>query len=242
MTMVVYMPPGQHAAHSLPCVLVAPAGTNLIVGNALDSLDYYAETEPYAAAGMVVVQYSLDGAVDIETANDSQFREAYLKFRAACAGVVNGRNALEFALQKIPEVDPQQIYCAGHSSAGTVSLLLGEHEHRIRGCLAYCPAANVEVRLNELVEQPVASILFPQIADFLKQSNPMTHIQHFKCPVFLFHARDDANTPFVDSEQFAQRAKSAGIDLTFSQTDSGGHYNSMVNEGIPRGIQWIRSQ
>ena len=242
MTMRIYMPPGQHADKSLPCVLVAPAGTNLMVGNALDAPDYHVETEPYALAGMVAVSYSLDGAVDFETATDSQFRQAYLKFRAACAGVVNGRNALEFALQKISEVDPQRIFCAGHSSAGTVSLLLAEHENRIRGCLAYCPAANVELRLKDLLKEPGVNVLLPQVAEFLKQSNPTTHLSKFQCPVFLFHARDDSNTPYADSEQFAERAKAAGINLTFSPTPSGGHYDSMAEEGIPRGIEWIQRQ
>ncbi|WP_083804950.1 DUF4190 domain-containing protein [Chthoniobacter flavus] len=54
----IYLPPGEHAPHSLTCVLVAPAGTNMLVGNNLDDLDgdaYHAEALPYAQAGMVAI-------------------------------------------------------------------------------------------------------------------------------------------------------------------------------------------
>ena len=44
----------------------------------------------------------------------------------AQAGLVNARNALEFVLARVPEVDPKRIYAAGHSSAGTLALLFAE--------------------------------------------------------------------------------------------------------------------
>ncbi|EMI21396.1 hypothetical protein RMSM_01638, partial [Rhodopirellula maiorica SM1] len=54
MTMRVYIPAGTHTNQSLPCVLVAPAGTPLIHGVNIDpNLSYYDETLPYAEAGMV---------------------------------------------------------------------------------------------------------------------------------------------------------------------------------------------
>ena len=83
MKMRVYVPSGDHAARSLGCVLVAPAGTILLTGCDLDiNDDYHDETLPYAEAGMVAVFYSLDGGVpESETVNE-QFRDAYLKFRA----------------------------------------------------------------------------------------------------------------------------------------------------------------
>ena len=241
MSLRIYMPGGEHEAGSLPCVLIAPARTNLMVGNRLDDGSYHDETLPYAKAGMVAVTYSLDGACDLQSATDQQLRRAYLEFRAAAAGVVNGRNALEYVLQKVPEVDPNRIYCAGHSSAGTVSLLLAAHEPRISGCIAYAPAADVEAELAEILKDAGASLLLPRLADFLKQSNPMTHLNRIKCPVFLFHARDDSNTPFHRTNTFAVQAKAAGVQVTFSPVDRGGHYQSMIDQGIPLGVQWLQS-
>ncbi|MBL8852320.1 MAG: prolyl oligopeptidase family serine peptidase [Planctomycetaceae bacterium] len=239
MKMRVYVPPGEHAAQSLGCVLVAPAGTILLTGNDMDNGDYHDETLPYAEAGMVVVFYSLDGgAPDTETI-DERFRDAYLRFRRARAGVINGRNALDYVLKTLPQVDPQRIFSAGHSSAATHSLLLAAHEPRLRGCLAYAPATDVEERLKEMTDQPGVSFVFPGVEDFVHQSSPKTHAARINCPVFLFHARDDSNEPFETTEAFAGLLQSSGKNCTFSIAESGDHYNSMIEEGIPRGIEWL---
>ena len=168
-----------------------------------------------------------------------RLRTAYRDFRAAAAGVLNGRNALEFALARLPEVDPARIYCAGHSSAGTLSLLLAQHEPRLKACIAYAPATDVELRLSELAQDPAAQLLLPGVRDFLKRASPKTHADQFHCPVFLFHARDDSNEPFETTAAFAQRLGQLQVPVTFSPAQRGNHYQSMIDEGIPRAIEWL---
>jgi dienelactone hydrolase len=244
----VYLPPGDHAEHSLPCVLVAPAGTTLLTGARMDMDDYHDETLPYVEAGMVVIFYGLDGHVPAAAENSSEaayvaaIGKAYPKFKAACAGLVNGRNALEFALAKIPQVDPDRIYTAGHSSAGTLSLLLAEHEPRIKRCIAYAPCTDIEERLADAVADPYTRQLLSGLADFLKRSSPRTHTKQLKCPVFIFHARDDSNVPFSESTAFVKLLQSSNSNVTFAETASGNHYDSMVKEGIPRAIKWLASE
>ena len=63
MRLRVYLSQGPHAPKSLPCVLVPPAGTNMLIGMKMDDLSYADETVPYVKAGFAVVHYSLDGAV-----------------------------------------------------------------------------------------------------------------------------------------------------------------------------------
>ena len=239
----VYLPPGQHAPGSLGCVLVAPAGSNLLCGNSLDDSNYHDETEPYAKAGFAVVSYSIDGGIeDLDFAEDLEIAEAYTEFKDAHAGVVNARNALEFVLARLPQVNPQAIYSAGHSSAGTLSLLFAEHEPRLAGSIAYAPATDVVARLGEVTLDPYTVSLLPGIADFIVQSSPRTHVGSLSCPVFLFHARDDSNEPFGTTEQFANQASSLGKDVTLRLVASGDHYDSMIREGIPAGIQWLKQK
>lgn len=241
MNLRVYLPPGRHANQSLPCVLVAPAGTNLLSGNALGK-DDHDEALPYAEAGMAAVYYSLDGALDPAAQANNNPRDAYLSFRRARAGVVNGRNALEYVLAQVPQVDPRRIYSAGHSSAGTLSLLLAEHEPRLRGALAYAPVTDLKSAFGGADDNAVMGMMLPGIGEFAKQSSPSTHVSRINCPVFLFHARDDSNEPFSSAQAFDQLLESNGKTHTFSVAESGDHYESMIAEGIPRGIEWIKSQ
>lgn len=240
MKMQIYRPANAQPNQSLPCVLVAPAGTNLLVGNALDSADYHDETLPYAESGIVTIFYSLDGGIgDMETATDAKLARGYKKFLNARAGIINGRNALEFALAKLPEVDPSQFYTAGHSSAGTVSLLLAAHDKRIAGCIAYAPCSNVELFLAELLEQPSAGLLLPGVKNFTHRTNPLNHASRLTCPLFLFHAADDQVTPIANSRSFAQVVGTS--DKEFMQVPNGGHYQPMVDQGIPAAIDRIKT-
>ncbi len=241
MAMRIYLPAGEHAARSLGCVLVAPAGSNLLRGNPMDADDYHKETLPYVNAGYAVVFYSIDGILDDpDNATGFAMSHAYTEFKAAQAGVVNGRNALEFVLAKLPAVDPARIYSAGHSSAGVLSLLLAEHEPRIAGAIAYAPASDVELRLREAAENREIQILMPGIKPFLKQSSPKTHAQDLKCPVFLFHALDDSNEPIATTKAFAAQLQSQGKTPTFKTSRTGNHYNSMIQTGIPLAITWLK--
>ena len=56
---------------------------------------------------------------DEEDVSQKQLRAAYSACLAARAGLISCRNALEYVLKEIPEVDPGRIYTAGSGSGGT---------------------------------------------------------------------------------------------------------------------------
>jgi len=60
-----------------------------------------------------------------------------------------------------------------------------------------------------------------------------------ECPLMVFHTRDDNNVPFQDAVRFVDAAKLAGRQLVFVTTDHGGHYQLMIDEGIPGAIRWL---
>ncbi len=248
MSLRVYMPPGDHPDASLACVLTAPAGTNLLSGVNLDPLNdqtYHDESLPYAEAGMAVVMYSIDGESDEtvqgEEAEADEMKRAYLQFKAASAGVINGRNALEFVLARLAMVDRGRIYSAGHSSAATLSLLMAEHEPRLAGSLAYAPAADLEERFKELTEQPFVDMALPGIKYFIKRSSPKTHAAELIRPLFVFFAKDDQMASIDGARALLEKMPSKS-ELTFRTVAKGGHYQSMIEVAIPEGIEWIRAQ
>ncbi|MFK7768239.1 MAG: prolyl oligopeptidase family serine peptidase [Mariniblastus sp.] len=252
MQMRVLIPEGKHELGSLPCILVAPAGTMLLHGSELYDPGSESEFLPYVQAGMVVIHYSIDGnLVENNSASlmaqteDERFTQqlsrAYPKFRFAGAGAVNGRNAIEYAIQKVKVVDASRIYSAGHSSAGTLSLLLASQDSRIKGCIAYAPAYDLEERMAEFLADPNASMLLPGLKDFVRDISPKNFVANLKCRTFIFHAKDDDNVPYSDAEAFTSQLKGQGTPLSFVMTQSGGHYFSMVEEGIPAAIGWINN-
>jgi dipeptidyl aminopeptidase/acylaminoacyl peptidase len=233
----VYLPEPAPAAQ-LPCVLIAPAGTPLYLGMDLGDGDR-PEHLPYVKAGFAVVSYELDGHVpNAEAAGDAKIIAGAKAFKNARAGLSNARAALDFALEKVPMIDPERIYAAGHSSAATLALLVASDDSRIKACVAFAPCTNVPRRLAPAMA--VLSKQVPGFSNFVKESSPNTHAAKIKCPVFLFHARDDRNVALNETEEFSDQLKKTNSQVTLVIAESGGHYDSMVKQGIPQAIEWLK--
>ena len=91
-----------------------------------------------------------------------------------------------------------------------------------------------------MIDNSAASRLLPGVADFAKQSSPLTHVSNVGCPVFLFHAADDSNTPVADSRRFAELLKANRKTVEYVEVPTGDHYDSMIQQGIPRAIPWLK--
>ena len=231
-----YLPSGEHEPKSLPCVLIAGAGSPMFCGMPLGDGDR-PEHIPYVEAGFAVIAYEMDGPWGDEDSDD-QMGRAYEAFRDAQAGVVNARNALEYALRHVPEIDPNRIFAAGHSSAGSAALLFAAHEPRLAGVVAYAPCYDVTKHLGGMLR--ILAIQCDGIADFAVQSSPKTHEARIQCPVFLFHASGDQVCDIEDSQAAEARMQALGIDVTLATTAGGDHYNPMINDGIFRAIEWMQ--
>jgi dienelactone hydrolase len=234
-----YLPSGEHQPRSLPCILITGAGSTLLTGMDLGDGDR-PEHLPYVRAGFAVLAFELDGPLaNWNTANQMERKQAMVRFLNARAGLVNAHIALEYALAKVPEVDPSRISVAGHSSAGTLAVLFAEHEPRLKACVAFAPALDIEKHFGP---EDVAQLTGAGMGDLCVRYSPKRNEDTLKVPLFLFHARDDSNTPVVDSEAFAADLQARGKPVTLDLVPSGNHYDSMINEGIPHAIAWLIEQ
>jgi len=234
--LILYLPPGQHQPQSLACILITGAGSDLLTGMTLSEEDE-PEHLPYVEAGFAVLAYELDGPNLDDSGDAEAMKPAYEAFKASRAGLVNARNALEYVLAKVPEVNPKKIFAAGHSSAATHALLFAEHEPRLAGVIAYAPAVNLPKRFGLLLR--VLATEMPGVVDFATQSSPHTHRERLKCPTFLFHAEDDSTCPIAETKALKKQLEKQGTDVTLVTADSGDHYDSMIDEGIPSAIEWL---
>lgn len=232
----IYLPEQKVPVASLPCVLICGAGSTMLTGMRLGDGDE-PEHLPYVAAGFAVVAYDLDGPGMTEEPEV----KAYEAFRSSNAGLVNARNAMEYALTQIPEVNPKQIFAVGHSSAGGTALLFAAHEPRLAGCVAFAPCSDLKARFPGFVVRGL-STTFQGLPEFLVKSSARTHEQKLHCPVMLFHAADDSNVPIQESRDFVARLKQSGKDATLLEVPTGDHYEPMISTGIPAGIAWMKKQ
>ena len=235
--LLIFMP-DTPASGKRPCILIAPAGTRLFHGSALEDGNP-PEYLPYVQEGYIVVAYELDGDLN-EHPHDREIVEAAHAFKQADAGLADARLALDYALQKVPNIDSNRIYTAGHSSAATVSLYVAEHEPRIKACIAYAPVCYLEERVPEKLITVLESSM-PGYRDYIRRISPSTDVAKLTCPVFIFHADDDSNVPTEQVSRFVTELKKTNKQVTFARVATGDHYQSMIKEGIPQAIQWLKS-
>jgi dipeptidyl aminopeptidase/acylaminoacyl peptidase len=229
--------PEKPAATKIPCVLIAPAGSRLFHGMELGTGDR-AEHLPYVRAGFAVIAYELDGPFG-ENGGSARMKEAMKAYMQAKAGLDNQQAALAFALAKLPMIDADRIYVAGHSSAATHALLVAESDPRIKGCIAFAAAYDISKRLG--VGAAILEGEVPGARDFFVKSSPATHIAQLKCPVFLFHAKDDKVVKFSETVAFFEALKRTNPNVTFLEASNGGHYEPMIQQGIPAAIKWLQA-
>ncbi len=222
----------------LPCVLIAPGGTPGIYGMNLVP-DDQAEHVPYVRAGFAVVAYSLSGHVAVPT-SDVQVNEGIRAFMQADGGLVNARTALDYALARVGKIDPERVYAAGRDSAGNLALRLAENDPRVKACAAYAPLIDPSARLSPQALEAVSRQI-GGFREFVAKVSPRAQIEKLRCPVFLFHARNDKNVPVAQSVTFYDELKKTNPKVKLVQVPTGGHGPAMLHQGIPQAVAWLKA-
>lgn len=228
----IYIPKG--GGKHLPCVFIAAAGSNLVTGMTLNENDR-AEHVPYVEAGYVVVAYDVSGPMP-KPANATNVAAAIRLFAKRHLGIDNGKSAIDYALKRLP-IDPMRLYAVGHSSAGTLALQLAAADSRIRGVVAYAPVTDVPEHLGATLSKVQA--MAPEVAPQLQSASPLENVEALRCPTMLFTAEDDPTVPTETVQAFGQALLARHRDAQVVAVASGGHYDSMIDEGIPAGIKWL---
>ena len=234
----IYLPEKQ-SKEKLPAILIAAAGSYLFNGVSIGKGDQ-PEHLPYVKKGYAVIAYETPGSlkdVDNKSLTNAQLKNAATEFKNSNAGLIQEQNALNYALDKVYAIDAERIYSAGHSSAATLSLLVAANEPRIKAAIAYAPATDLEKKLGkdmDFFEQQV-----PGFKNFIIQNSPKNNISKIKIPVFIFQATDDSVIPVEDTKSFVIELQKNNSNVTFETVNEGDHYDSMIQQGIPKSIEWL---
>lgn len=234
----IYLPEKQ-TKEKIPAVLIAAAGSYLFNGVSIGEGDQ-PEHLPYVRKGYAVIAYETPGSlkeVDNKKLTNEQLRNAATEFKNSNAGIIQEQNALNYALEKISAIDAERIYSAGHSSAATLSLLVAASEPRVKAAIAYAPATDLEKKL--LKDLDFFERQVPGFKNFIVTNSPKNNIPKIKIPVFIFQATDDSVIPVEDTKSFVAEFQKSNQSVTFVTVNEGDHYDSMIQQGIPKGIEWL---
>lgn len=241
MTLWLYRPEKLARGRRVGLVVTAAAGSPLVAGIGL-SPDDRAEHLPYVRAGFAVAAFSVDGVMTAKTI--AALERAAREYQASHAGLDNARTALDRAVELMPEVDPQRIYAAGHSSSGALALLFAARDKRIKAVAAYAPAT--EIRQPRLA-RTVATLerLIPEFGRFVDESTVARHTEDIKVPVFLFTAEDDPIVPVPEVRAFEKKLKQTNdaVELQVRPATPGladPHYEPMIRWGLAAGTHWLQ--
>lgn len=238
MPIQVYLPENATGAKGLPCVLVPPAGTRLFHGADLDA-DVGANPEhvPYALAGFAVITFPLDGPLEAKEPDGLQIRAAGQAFVAAKGGILNAKAAAHYALKDL-QVDPKRLYIAGHSSAATLALQAAQNDPRIRACVAYAPAVNLESHFSDVMNE--LETLIPGFYGYATTYSPHRKMASLQCPLFFFQAADDSVINPEQNRNFVRNVRKTNKKVVYVEEESGDHFDPMIEKGIPKAIAWLK--
>ena len=235
-----YLPAGNHAARSLPCVLISDNrllpffGIELFETNQREHL-------PYARAGFAVVAFEVDGALDDPSKADrEQLGQAMVQFFRANNGLVNAGVAFEYASKKIPAVDPNRISIVGRSVSGTLALIYASGESRIQSCVAIEPINDVEAYCTRSYgAELIGNIKKDDIGDPFGKHSPKNRESFINCPLFLLY--DAQGDSAGDLVPFINRRRAAGKPIMV-KTFSKGSEDILFEQAIPAAVAWLKQQ
>jgi dipeptidyl aminopeptidase/acylaminoacyl peptidase len=102
------------------------------------------------------------------------------------------------------------------------------------------PCTDLKPRLGELLKEPGIVRRLPNLKNYLVAGSPLMHIASLKCPVLIAHAKNDDNEPFTQTKTYVNEFQKAGGKITFLEFEREGHYQPLLDAGIPRAIEWLK--
>jgi dienelactone hydrolase len=246
---VVFLPT-QPVKPKLPCIFIAPSGKKPLYGQTLEEMHHW-EYLNYAKAGYAVVAYDVDGPIEnMNEANEaallerpSQLTISRLKaYKSSDAGVLNAKLAIDYAIARIPQIDPDAIYTAGTGAGGTLSLMVAATDKRVKAAIAYSPQTNLPKQYSSLIDTISKSV--PGYKEFIDRSSPHNSIDKMTKPMFIFHDDRETATSLEDTTNFVESIKKNNslVSLTHATDAEIRSGDRMFSTSSKQAIEWLNER
>lgn len=178
-------------------------------------------SQPYRDAGLVVMSPILRG----ENGQPGNFTLFYDEVDDVIA-------AAEY-LRRLPYVDADRIFVAGHSNGGTMTMLaaLAYKHFRAAASLSGSPDQVLFVKYAPGVQRQVP--FDPTNARELEMRSPLAFAAYFKCPLRIYYGTKEFQFEFT-SQRTAEIAREHGVDVQVVKNDGGhmSHVLASINDSI----------
>ncbi len=182
--------------------------------------DDWEMAEPFLAAGYVVMTPILRG----ENGQPGDFTMFYDEVDDVLAAADH--------LAKLPGVDAERLFVAGHSAGGTLTLLAALTSKRFRAAASFSGSPD---RVKFAKETPFD----PKDMEEMRMRSPVAYAASFKCPVRLYYGSKEDFFD-ADSRRTAMLAAEKGLDVKAEQVP--GDHQSSVPEGMQRAIEFFKDR
>jgi dienelactone hydrolase len=245
---LVYLPNNPNGA-KLPCVFIAPSGTTPLYGRNLEQFQQWDYT-PFISAGYAVVLYDVDGDIEhMSEVNEatllnqpSKIVTARLKaYKASDAGVLNAKLAIDYAIARIPQIDPNLIYTAGYGAGGTLSLMVAATDSRVKGAISFTPVTDLPKNFSTYIDN--ISTAVPGYKEFIQRSSPYDNASKMTKPLFIFHNEASTVNSLEDTNKFVELASKTNSAVTYvhAQEAPQTRYDVPLTS-VKQSIEWLNNQ
>ena len=185
--------------------------------------------KPYVNAGFVVLVPRLRG----ENGQPGSFSMFYDEVDDALA-------AGDY-LSKLPSVDATRLFVAGHSSGGTLALLVAEASRQFQAAAAFDGSPDQQLLYNGSATKPGVhkEVVFntKDLAE-LQVRSPLAYATSIKCPTRLYYSTQASVYFLHTSQRTAQVAKELGLDVEAIYVE--GNHMSHVAPAMKQSIEFFR--
>jgi dipeptidyl aminopeptidase/acylaminoacyl peptidase len=186
--------------------------------------DDWDAAQPFRDAGFVVMTPTLRG----ENGQPGHYTMFYDE--------VNDVLAAAEALARLPYVDANRLYVAGHSAGGTLTLLAALTSTRFRAAASFSGSPD-QVAFARGQSELVP--FNPADQKEYQMRSPLAFPRSFKCPTRLYFGDEEwAFKP--SSRKTAEKARAAGLDVEAVEVP--GDHSSSVPEAMRRAIAFFRQK
>ncbi len=144
-------------------------------------------------------------------------------------------------LAQQPGVDSTQIFLAGHSAGGTLTLLAIEASGRFRAASSFDGSPDQQLLYNGSATKPGThpEVVFdPKDSRELEVRSPLAYVGSVKSPVRLYYSQEAAPITLRTSRRFAEVARAKGWDA--AAVGVRGSHMGHVARAMPQSIEFFK--